>query len=296
MSSSITPAGQKTVAVGLADLLALALAFVAMYAQTYDTLNTDIWSVVGQGHGPVIVALIGWLAWQRFPTLQACPDAGAPLWATMSLLAGLVLFVAGRSQSILMLEVVSQAFVLAGLLLTYKGTAGLKVMWFPLFFFIFLIPFPSSFVDAITAPLKQGVSFVAEWVLYKVGYPIGRSGVTITVGPYKLLVADACAGLNSIFALESIGIFYMSVMQYTSAWRNGLIALMVIPISFISNVARVIILVLITYHFGDEAGQGFVHGFAGILLFMIATALVIGFDSLLGIFLPDESRKKQHAN
>lgn len=296
MSSSITPAGQKTVAVGLADLLALALAFVAMYAQTYDTLNTDIWSVVGQGHGPVIVALIGWLAWQRFPTLQACPDAGAPLWATISLLAGLVLFVAGRSQSILMLEVVSQAFVLAGLLLTYKGTAGLKVMWFPLFFFIFLIPFPSSFVDAITAPLKQGVSFVAEWVLYKVGYPIGRSGVTITVGPYKLLVADACAGLNSIFALESIGIFYMSVMQYTSAWRNGLIALMVIPISFISNVARVIILVLITYHFGDEAGQGFVHGFAGILLFMIATALVIGFDSLLGIFLPDESRKKQHAN
>jgi exosortase len=120
--------------------------------------------------------------------------------------------------------------------------------------------------------------------MYSAGYPIGRSGVTLIVGQYQLLVADACAGLNSIFALEAIGVFYMSIVQHASKARNILLAILILPISFVSNVARVIVLVLVTYYFGDEAGQGFVHDFAGILLFMVATVLTIAVDSILGLF------------
>jgi hypothetical protein len=56
------------------------------------------------------------------------------------------------------------------------------------------------------------------------------------------------------------------------------------------------VLVLVTYYFGDEAGQGFVHGFAGILLFMLATALTIGTDSILGLFFKNTptTTKPQH--
>jgi exosortase/archaeosortase family protein len=43
----------------------------------------------------------------------------------------------------------------------------------------------------------------------------------------------------------------------------------------------VIVLTLVTYHFGDEAGQGFVHGFAGMVLFVVALTLIMGVDSLL---------------
>jgi hypothetical protein len=41
------------------------------------------------------------------------------------------------------------------------------------------------------------------------------------------------------------------------------------------------VLSLITYHFGDEAGQGFLHGFAGMVLFLSALLLIIAFDTLL---------------
>lgn len=46
-------------------------------------------------------------------------------------------------------------------------------------------------------------------------------------------------------------------------------------------IIRVIVLTLITYHFGDEAGQGFLHGFAGMVLFISALILIIGVDSML---------------
>ena len=53
------------------------------------------------------------------------------------------------------------------------------------------------------------------------------------------------------------------------------------PISFTANVIRVMVLTLITYHLGDEAGQGFLHGFSGMVLFLSALLLIIGVDSLL---------------
>jgi hypothetical protein len=39
------------------------------------------------------------------------------------------------------------------------------------------------------------------------------------------------------------------------------------------------VLCLVTYHLGDEAGQGFLHGFAGIVLFVAAIFLMVGADS-----------------
>jgi hypothetical protein len=48
----------------------------------------------------------------------------------------------------------------------------------------------------------------------------------------------------------------------------------------------VIALTLITYHLGDEAGQGFLHGFAGMVLFLAALMLILAADSLVRWLLP----------
>jgi len=275
--------------------LGLVLAgLLALYVPTYVILDKTIWNVVGQGHGPVILALMLWLIWQRWPKFVALESRPSNIAGPVVLGLGLLIYILGHSQDILFLDVGSQLLVLSGLFLLYRGGAGLKVMRFPLFFIIFMIPVPGSVVDQVTAPLKQAVSYTAEHIMYWANYPIGRSGVTLTIGPYQLLVADACAGLNSIFALEAIGVFYMSVAQHTSKLRNTLLAVLILPISFASNVIRVVALVLVTYYFGDEVGQGFVHGFAGILLFMVATALTIGTDSILGLFITQKNQQAAH--
>lgn len=284
MSSETHP----TQAPGYPDLGIILGGLLLMYIPTYILLDQTIWNIVGQGHGPVMLALTIWLAWQRWTGFWALPDQSSPVAGGLSLALGLALYIVGHSQDILSLDTLSQIFVLSGICLIYRGGAGLKAMWFPLFFMLFLVPIPGSIVDKVTSPLKMAVSYAAEAILYHLNYPIGRSGVTLSIGPYRLLVADACAGLNSIFALEAIGVFYMSVVQHANKIRNILLATLIIPISFVSNVTRVIVLVLVTYYFGDEAGQGFIHNFAGILLFMVATALTIGTDSILGLILGDK--------
>lgn len=272
------------------ELVLLGLGVLLMYVPTYAKLSEFTWSQEGQGHGPVMLALVCWLVWQRLPRLQALPAQSNAIAGTLLFTFGLLLYAFGRSQDFPEFETGSQLFVFAALLLYFKGWAGVRAMWFPLFFLIFLVPLPSIVVMTLTAPLKAGVSYVAEAIMYHLGYPIGRTGVTLTIGQYRLLVADACAGMNSIFALEAIGVFYLSVVKYTNNLRNILLTILILPISFVSNVIRVIVLVLVTYYFGDEAGQGFVHGFAGILLFMVATALTIGMDTVIGWFVPAHRR------
>jgi exosortase len=146
-----------------------------------------------------------------------------------------------------------------------------------------MIPLPGSVVDALTQPMKIVVSYAAEYVLHWLNYPVARSGVILHVGQYRLLVADACAGLNSLFTLEAMGLLYMNVMRHESVARNAVLATLIVPISMTANIIRVVTLALVTYYFGDEAGQGFVHDFSGILLFLTALLLIIGTDSLLGL-------------
>jgi exosortase len=122
---------------------------------------------------------------------------------------------------------------------------------------------------------------VAEHLLYAVGYPIGRNGVVLQIGQYMLLVADACAGLHTLLTLEALGLLYLNLVRRDSAFRNISLAILIVPISFTANVIRVVALSLITYHFGNAAGQGFLHGFAGMVLFLSALLLIIGFDNLL---------------
>ena len=271
------PLGVDPVLIGL-----LVVGFAIMYGPTYIDLARTVWSTDEQGHGPIILGVSAWLfyshagAWSK---LAAAPSVKA---GTFALLLGLIAYVMGRSQTFLGLEVFSQLLVITGLILLFSGGSGLRLVWFPLFFLLFMTPFPEALVAAVTGPLKSAVSIVAAEVLYLFGYPVSRVGVILNVGQYQLLVADACAGLNSMFTLEALGLLYLNLMKYTSVARNVVLSILVIPIAFVANVIRVMILVLVTYHMGDAAGQGFVHGFAGMVLFLVGLVLVLFTDYLLG--------------
>lgn len=263
----------------------VALGFAAMYIPTFIDLFNGLWSTDENAHGPIILAVSLWLLWDKWREVRSSlADARpAPVLGAVLLLVGFVAYFIGRSQAIDTLEVASIIPVMIGLVLLMLGTAALRKLWFPFFFLIFMIPLPGVFVQMITVPLKTGVSYAAEHILYWMGYPIARTGVILVIGQYQLLVADACAGLHSLFTLEALGLLYMNLVRHKSWFRNLLLAILIIPISFCANVIRVIVLTLITYYFGDEAGQGFLHGFAGMVLFISALLLIIGVDSILRI-------------
>ncbi|MBY0499594.1 MAG: exosortase B [Nitrosomonas sp.] len=274
------------------DWWPIILGGLALYIPTFYSLINGIWTNEEQAHGPIILILSLWLILRKWKIMMKKSDGqSASAFGWIILLVALIFYIVGGSQQILILEIGSFILVLAAILLIKLGYVALKIMWFPLFFLLFMIPLPGAIVSFFTMPMKMAVSYVAENILFWANYPIARNGVVLQIGQYQLLVADACAGLQTLLTLEALGLFYLNLVHHTSVFRNVALAILIIPISFTANVIRVIVLTLITYHYGDAAGQGFLHGFAGMVLFISALILILGVDGLLQYFT-----RTQHVN
>jgi exosortase B len=268
----------------VAPLLILLLGFFALYIPAYMDLATTRWTESDEMHGPIVLAVAAWALWKSKASLIASfTEKSKPLgWVVLAI--GVIVFAIGRLLEIQVLTVGSQVIVLSGCLLMLGGWPTLRIGLFPLAFLFFAVPLPGNLIDILTGQLKQVVSVIAEELLYKAGYPIARSGVMLTIGQYQLLVADACSGLKSMFSLSAIGFLYVYLVGHRSRLRNGFLIAALLPIAFIANILRVLTLILVTYHFGNAAGQGFVHDFAGIALFVIAIMGLSAFDAFLGLF------------
>ena len=255
---------------------------LALYVPTYVSLAHGAWNDEQNAHGPLILLVVMWLLWQMRDRLLALPENGAWLSGAVVMVAGLLLYILGRTVEIIYFDAFSQLLVVAGVLLAVFGWSAIRVLWFPLVFMLFLVPLPGVLVDAMTGPLKQMVSYLAENILYDLGYPISRSGVVLTIGQYQLLVADACSGLNSLYSLTALGMLFLHITYDGNPVRTAIVLASIWPIAFAANIVRVLSLVLITYYFGDESGQGFMHNFSGMLLFVIALGLLYFVHALTG--------------
>ncbi len=262
---------------------ALLSALAVVYLPVFVGLFRTLWATDQNAHGPIVLAVSLWFLWFKVRQVQAegVAVSPSPVLGWIVLLAGVALFVVGRSQDIHLFQTGSLVPVLIGLTLLFYGRSVLRALWFAFFFMCFMVPLPGSVVDVLTQPMKLAVSWGAQHLLHALDYPVGRSGVVLTVGQYQLLVADACAGLNSLFTLEALGLLYMNVMRHESVARNAILATLIVPISFCANLIRVVVLALITFHLGDAAGQGFLHGFSGMVLFITALLLIMAVDGLL---------------
>jgi len=260
--------------------------FAAMYLPLYWWAANGIWKSEEQGHGAIILAVMLWLFWTLRHEIDQTPVKPVPALGWSLFGVGLFVYFVGRVFDISILEFASQPLVVAGALLLMRGTAAIRLAWFPLLYFIFMIPLPGILVDAITGPLKSQIANIVESLLYALGYPIARSGVILSIGQYQLQVADACSGLHSMFSLAALGTLFMYLMGRRSWPHRAIMLASILPIAFAANIVRVITLVLVTYYLGDEAGQGFLHGAAGMVLMLVALVFFFFLDWLLDKWLP----------
>jgi exosortase B len=281
MNASTQPSpGQGWAGIELPTAVILAVGLLMLAIPLIWDLSRGLW--VLRGHEPLIAAVSVWLIHRRRDAIAALPRAPSLRVAMCLFCASMSMYFLGRVLGVVRLELLSIVLMPAVYLLLFKGKAALKLVWFPIFYLLFAIPPPFSLELAVTGPMKAAVSELATQFLSWIGYPIGNSGVVITIGQYQLLVNEACAGLQTMFTLEAMGLLYANLMNHSSTWRSALLAILVVPIAFLANVVRVVVLSLVTFHVGDAAGQGFLHGFAGMVLFLVALVLVVGVDALLG--------------
>jgi exosortase len=254
------------------------LGFAALAIPTIFRVGTKAWSFEDQGAGPLLLATGAWLLWRA---LQNLPRQAGTMWLALpALFFGLGCYIFGAAYDYVSLE--AGGLYVAGVALLFAAFGfGLWKVWFPIAYLALSIPPPPSWISNLTAPLKEFVSYVSTNGLAALGVPVAREGVTIYVAQYQLLVEDACSGMNSLIGLSAVSLLYVYLMRGQVWWYILMVWAVSIPIAIAANMVRIALLVVITYVFGNEVGQSFIHEGAGLVLFTTALGLVAAFDALV---------------
>jgi len=273
----VRPPGARLVS--LPNIL-LAIGLAVMVLPTMIEVAKVSWSTEQGGHGPIVLATGIWLLWRELKAGKPEMRPGNFLTGLLMLVPLIAIFIVARITGVLEIE----GFAMYGALIVGAyllfGGAVLRTIWFPLVYLAFTLPPPDTVVAAVTQPIKIRISEWAVSLLHALGYPVASSGVTIQIGQYQLLVAAACAGLNSIVTLGALCLFYVYLRHRSNFTAFIVVALAAIPVAMFSNFIRVIVLVLVTYYLGEAAAQGFVHDFAGLLMFAVALLTIFAIDQI----------------
>ncbi len=114
----------------------------------------------------------------------------------------------------------SMILALASTVYLLLGTEYFKVLWFPLFYLLLMIPAPYTVLikDLTGGHLRyMNDSKHAATILQLLGVPVLVEAYFIHIPNMTLEVADVCSGVSSVFALFALG----TVNAYFLPTRNS---------------------------------------------------------------------------
>lgn len=256
---------------------------VLLYTPLFLGLYRSGWKTSDYTHAYFILPVFLWLTWRKRVALQEAIKKARPgnnLIGLFSFLIGISLFIFGWRQEYVFVTTLSLLPVLYGMITYLYGSPVTRIISFPLFYLILLIPIPAGMVDDLTLPMRYGLSIITEMILRLFHFPISREGLLLSIGEYELFMGQPCSGFRSIITMFSLSLVYVYISR-GSLCRKGILVSSIVPIAVLGNLVRIIALCLITYYFGEETGQGFFHNFSGIIIFIFIIFGLIGLELFL---------------
>lgn len=257
----------------------------ALYSPTFLHLYRLKWEALDYTHAYFILPVSLFLTWRKRDQIgkilrNTKHEVNLPGLAI--LLSAILMFIFGWRQIYYMISVFSLIPFLIGLILYLYGKELLKELLFPILYLLLLVPPPLGVLDNITLPMRYLISDATEIILAFINYPITREGLLLTIGYNDIFMGQPCSGFRSLITLLSLGIVYV-YLSNSSTPKKILLTAFIVPLALLGNLIRVITLCLITFYFGEEAGQGFFHNFSGIVMFIITILGLISLESILNI-------------
>jgi len=236
-------------------------------------------------HGFLVPFIVAYLIWQKKDKIiqAGCSSSRVGLvLATVSLL----IHVFASFFEINFLSGLAFLGVLVGLILFNLGVKTAKVIWFSLFFLIFMIPFPKAMTLGLSFYLKIFAANVASFCMALI-VPLRNAGGLVYLPNGILTVGAPCSGLKSLISLSALSLLFAHITGFDFK-KQCLFFVCSIPVAIISNIMRIMLLILVYYVYGSKIAMGWFHDFSGMLVFVFA---FVGLVIIRKVFLLCEKKQ-----
>ncbi len=237
------------------------------------------------GHGMMVVGILVYLLYRNRNMLLTTPTSVSWMGILVSFTA-LLMFSLGELSGIAPIQMYSIWLFAVAATFSIGGWGLFRKLLVPLFIIFLLIPLPNVLGPMLTSQLQLISSKLGVWVIRLFGGVVFLEGNVIDMGGFKLLVAEACAGLRYLFPLMSIGAI-AGYLMCAPVWMRWAIFLATIPVTIFMNSFRIGVTGLLTEAYGSGHTEGFLHFFEGWVVFVASLAILIIFVWLLTKMLTD---------
>jgi exosortase len=179
-------------------------------------------------------------------------------------------------------HILTMPIFIAGLMLTLFNLQTLRQALFPIVFLLFFAR-PLNIFDWIGSILSVVSSEVSNAVVRAVGIPSTISGEygnpTIVItrpdgNTIPFTVDIACSGIYSLIGFLIFAAFIAYITR-DKAWKKTAIFLIGLPLIYLLNVLRIVIILLIGYQFGEQLALQLFHLLGGWILIFLGTLVLL---------------------
>lgn len=279
------------------NAIAIAAAFVFLYATVIVKLARDWWSDENYSHGLLVPFVIGFILWKEWPALRNAAQNGLVWLGSVTGVLSILLLLAGTLGAELFTTRISLVLMLAGIVVYLYGTKILSLLAVSFALLLLAIPIPQIIFNRIAFPLQIWASQMAVWGIRLFEVPTLRNGNVIDILPrgstqtISLEVVEACSGIRSLMTLVTLALILAYFTRRTESfsgklsaadfWRAGLLMIAAVPIAVLTNAARVTSTGVFTYYYGKQATDGIWHEVSGWLVYVAALVLLLAANFLL---------------
>jgi exosortase A len=253
----------------LCTLAAVSAAILLIFAPDAGAMAAIWWESSTFNHCLIILPLIGWLVWQRWPELRHfSPRAWLPGLAIVAL--GGFGWLLGQAAGVALARHLGLVVMLQGAVVACLGPAVARGLLFPLCYALFLVPFGEEFVpllQTLTARMSMALLGLA-------GVPAHLDGVFISIPNGYFEVAEACSGAKFLIAMMAYGAVAANVCFRSWPRRIAFMAVsMVVPV--LANGVRAWATIYVAHLTSADVATGFDHVVYGGIFFALVLAAVI---------------------
>ena len=230
-------------------------------------------------HGILVPFVTLYLIWQKRSQLNKILPKRAP--GSLILFGfGIALYLISSMLRFYFSSAISMLIVLIALILYFYGTKTLRIIAFPIFFLIFMVPLPLYVIVNISFKMKLFAATIATHLLNILGLYAVRDGSVIKLHSTFVIVDDVCSGLRSLISLMALGSIFAYLLK-GPMYKRVILFLMTIPIAIITNVCRVVFISTFSEIWGVHSTKGLVHDLTGFLVFVLAFIMLYFIGRLL---------------
>lgn len=257
------------------------IGFIAFgFASILGAFFLNLWKQPEYQFFPQALAAAGYFAWSRLKEVPRPFVPGAPAITFVLILAsllglGLATFIWSP-----WIGAVAAMFAAVGLLWWHGGGVLLRTMVPILVMCLTILPPPLGLDLKLNLFLRHVATVLSSRALDLLGVIHSVNGNVIELPGQKLLVEEACSGVNSVLFATAFCLFFL-LWKRRAVWCYVVSVPLVLVFVVMGNIVRISLGAWLQYHDSIDILTGWKHEVLSMVLVVIYIVLVISLESLL---------------